>query len=53
LQSQLALAEARRPTDNPDALDYILRGRAALTTGPISKENSDEAVRLFETAVTH
>ena len=52
LQSQLALAEARRPTDNPDALDYILRGRAALTRGPISKENSDEAVRLFETAVT-
>jgi adenylate cyclase len=51
LQSQLALAESRRPTDNPDALDYILRGRAALTTGPISKENSDEVVRLFETAV--
>jgi adenylate cyclase len=51
LQSQLALAESRRPTDNPDALDYVLRGRAALTTGPISKENSDEVIRLLETAV--
>ncbi len=52
LQSQLAIAEARRPTDNPDALDYILRGRAALARGPISKENSDEVIRLFETAVS-
>jgi len=51
LQSQLAIAESRRPTDNPDALDYVLRGRAVLTSGPISKENSDEAVRLFETAL--
>jgi len=50
LQSQLAIAEARRPTDNPDALDYMLRGRAALTK-PISKENNDEAVTLFETAL--
>src|SRR5712671_3696461 len=51
LQSQLAIAEAaRRPTDRPDALDYILRGRAVLAR-PISKENSDEAVRLFETAL--
>jgi adenylate cyclase len=51
LQSELAIAEARRPTDNPDALEYILRGRAAMATGPISKENSDEAIRFFETAV--
>jgi adenylate cyclase len=50
LQSQLAIAEARRPTDHPDALDYILRGRAVLTQ-PISKERSDEAVTLFETAL--
>jgi len=50
LQSQLAIAEARRPTDHPDALDYMLRGRAVLTR-PISKENSDEAVTLFETAL--
>src|SRR5262249_57949211 len=51
LQSELAIAEARRPTDNPDALDYILRGRAVLARGPISKENSDEVIRLFEGAV--
>ncbi len=50
LQSQLALAESRRPTDNPDALDYILRGRAVLTR-PISKENNEEAVTLFEAAL--
>ena len=50
LESQLAIAEARRPTDNPDALDYLLRGRAVLTR-PITTENNDEAVKLFETAL--
>jgi adenylate cyclase len=50
LQSQLAIAEAHHPTDNPDALDYTLRGRAVMTR-PISKENYDEAVTLFETAL--
>jgi len=50
LQSQLAIAEARRPTVQPDALDYILRGRAVLAR-PISKGNSNEAAALFEKAV--
>ena len=50
LQSQLAIAESRRPTDNPDALDYLMRGRAVLTR-PISRENNDEAVTSFETAL--
>jgi adenylate cyclase len=50
LQSQLAIAEARRPSDNPDALDYTLRGRAVLAR-PISKENYDEAITMFETAL--
>ena len=49
LQSQLAIAEAGRPIAHPDALDYILRGRAQLTK-PISRETYDEAVRDFETA---
>src|SRR5271169_3289952 len=49
LQSQLAIAEADRPIAHPDALDYILRGRAQLTK-PISRETYDEAVRDFETA---
>jgi TolB-like protein/class 3 adenylate cyclase/Tfp pilus assembly protein PilF len=50
LQSQLAIAESRRPTKNPDALGYIMRGRAAMTR-PISKENYKEAVSLFESAL--
>src|SRR5262249_20658121 len=50
LEAQLAIAESRRPTDNPDALDYILRARAVLTR-PISKENTEEAVALFEKAL--
>jgi adenylate cyclase len=50
LQSQLAIAEARRPTDHPDTLDFILRGRAVLAR-PISKQRSDEAVALFEKAL--
>src|SRR5947209_4370944 len=49
LEGQLAIAEARRPTDNPDALDYMLHGRAVLTR-PISRETNDEAVKLVETA---
>ena len=47
LQSQLAIAESRRPTDNPDALDYILRGRAVLAS-PISRENYRKAEGYFE-----
>ena len=50
LQSQLAIAEARRPAERPDALDYMLRGRAVLTR-PISKENNEEAIADFETAL--
>jgi adenylate cyclase len=43
-------AEAARPNDQPDALDYILRGRAAGAKGP-ARENTDQAVRLFERAL--
>jgi adenylate cyclase len=50
LQSQLAIAESRRPTDNPDALDYILRGRAVLAN-PISRENYDKAEEYFRKAL--
>jgi TolB-like protein/class 3 adenylate cyclase/Tfp pilus assembly protein PilF len=50
LQSQLAIAESRRPTDNPDALDYILRGRAVMAN-PISRENYDKAEEYFEKAL--
>jgi adenylate cyclase len=51
LQSQLVIAEAGRSIDNPDAEDYILRGRAALTK-PISRETYAEAESLFERALS-
>jgi adenylate cyclase len=50
LQSQLAIAESARTIAHPDALDYILRGRAELTK-PISHVTYDQAVRDFETAL--
>jgi adenylate cyclase len=43
-------AEAARPTANPDALDYILRGRAALPNPP-SPNNFSEMISLFEHAL--
>jgi adenylate cyclase len=46
---QLIAAEAARPTEHPDALDYILRGRAALSK-PRTRETYREAINLFEHA---
>jgi TolB-like protein/Flp pilus assembly protein TadD len=52
LNLQLIGAEASRPTENPDALDYILRGRAALYHNEGSTpERFAEAIRLFERAL--
>jgi TolB-like protein len=42
--------EAARPTDNPDALDYIFRGRAAQAK-PSSRENYAEAISFFDRAL--
>jgi len=50
LQSQLAIAEAHRSIQRPDAVDYVWRGRAQLTK-PISRENYDEAISHFEKAL--
>jgi TolB-like protein len=50
LQFELAIADAGRSIDNPDALDYILRGRAAWWK-PISRENNAEGVSLFKRAL--
>jgi adenylate cyclase len=50
LNLELVAAEAARPTENPDALDYILRGRAALLKPP-SRDRSAEAIGLFERAL--
>src|SRR5205085_3179001 len=51
LNLELIGAEAARPTDHPDALDYILRGRAAPCRGP-THENFAEAICRFEDALT-
>ncbi|MGC2202465.1 MAG: adenylate/guanylate cyclase domain-containing protein [Stellaceae bacterium] len=50
LNVELITAEAARPTERPDALDYILRGRAARFK-PYSPGAYLEAVGLFERAL--
>jgi len=44
---ELTNREVARPSEQPDTLDYILRGRAARARGG-ARENRAEAVRLFE-----
>jgi len=51
LNVELARAEAARPTQNPDAVDYIFRGRAVLRGGPPSRERYAEGIALFEHAL--
>jgi adenylate cyclase len=50
LSQELTRAEAGRPTADPDALDYTLRGRAAFQKGT-ARENYAEAISLFEHAL--
>jgi len=50
LNLELVAAEAARPTDNPDALDYILRGRAAFNKGP-ARDNYNKAIGWYERAL--
>jgi len=52
LNVELARAEAARPTQHPDAVDYIFRGRAVLRGGPPSRERYAEGIALFEHALT-
>ena len=47
---ELIAAEAARPTENPDALEFILRGRAARNK-PRSRETIAEAMEWFEHAL--
>jgi adenylate cyclase len=47
---ELIAAEAARPTEHPDALDYILRGRAA-GLKPFSRDSYVEQISLFEHAL--
>jgi adenylate cyclase len=50
LNLELVGAEAARSTDHADALDFILRGRAA-TYKPPSPDSLSEAISLFERAL--
>ena len=50
LNLELVAAEAARPTEHPDALDYILRGRAA-DLNILSRAKYAEAIPLFERAL--
>ena len=50
LNIELAVAEAARAVEHPDALDCILRGRAARAK-PQSPLSSDEAIEWFERAL--
>jgi TolB-like protein/Tfp pilus assembly protein PilF len=49
LGTELVSAEAARPTENPDALDYILRGRAV--NKPQSRDTYAEIIGLYERAL--
>jgi adenylate cyclase len=50
LDVELIAREADRQTDDPDALDFILRGRAVLLR-PHSRVSYDEAIDLFQRAL--
>jgi adenylate cyclase len=50
LNLELVAAEAARPTADPDALDYILRGRAA-SDKPLSRDWYAEVISLYERAL--
>jgi adenylate cyclase len=50
LNIQLIRAEATRPAEHPDALDYLLRGRALELNTP-TRDNYAQAISLFEHAL--
>jgi TolB-like protein/Tfp pilus assembly protein PilF len=50
LNTELVIAEVARPTGNPDALDYILRGRAAFSKMP-TRSSLTEAIDWIERAL--
>jgi TolB-like protein len=50
LQFELAIADSRRSTEDPDVLDYILRGRVAWWQSTYDT-NHAEALGLFERAL--
>jgi adenylate cyclase len=50
LDAELVAVEAARPIEHPDALDNILRGRAAANKG-WTRDNYARAIRFFERAL--
>jgi TolB-like protein/class 3 adenylate cyclase/Tfp pilus assembly protein PilF len=50
LNVELTAREAARPTAHPDALDYILRGRAAYSR-PASRDTYAQVISLYERAL--
>jgi adenylate cyclase len=50
LNLELLSAEAARPTERPDVLEYILRGRAAWNKPP-TRERDAEVISLYEHAL--
>jgi len=50
LKIEVVAAEAARATANPDALDYVLRARAAIAK-PMSRESYAEAIGFYERAL--
>ena len=51
LRVELVRAEAARPTEQPDALDYVLRGRALAVGKRPSREVYAERIEMFERAL--
>jgi len=51
LNLALTSKEAARPTENPDAIDYLLQARAAYWKGN-SRDQNAETLRLYERALT-
>jgi len=50
LDAELTTADAGRPAEQPDALDYVLRGRAEWRRWP-PRDKYAQAIRLFEKAL--
>ena len=51
LNLELIDVAAARPTEHPDALDYILRGRAA-SSGPATRDSYAARISFYERALT-
>jgi TolB-like protein/class 3 adenylate cyclase len=48
---ELRAADAARPTEHPDALDYSLRGRAIRDSKGFTRETRAEAISMYERAL--